>query len=253
MEALKNYSRQVKANLIRQYCQGKTIIDFGSGRLGPLHQFEKVGIESLLGIEPNQDHIQDAKSRLSRKPADFQSRFQFLACGMQDTREILLYFGEHGLYKKQIALSFFSLTFMFQSRSLFDSFLVTLDKTVCRNGGMFIGTVFDGDAVSKFLESEGGQIKTTDFQLERKQDEGAKGDEVFGKEIFIDMKDTIVDAQKEYLVDFETLVKGVENIGFKLVESKMFDPDKQEFPPDSQVLELSRMNRYFIFARYDNK
>jgi len=249
MEDLKKYNRSIKNQIVLAYCAYMNIIDFGSGFFQLLHQYEKCNIQSVLGIEPNAIHNEEAKKRIAEKPKDLQNKIRILSCYMEDTEVILKWFETNNKQKMDMGLSFFSLTFPFQSESHFESFITTLKKTI-HSQGAFIGTTIDGDAVQNFFKRmQRNEIMGTDFRIEKKwKDDDEIKKTPFGHMVHIDLKDTIVQHQVEYLVDFNYLTKRLKNLGFQLKETGMFRPNELEIR-DLSCRDLCSLSRYFIFIK----
>ena len=150
------------------------------------------------------------------------------------------------LKKADILTSFFSLSFFFfrDDKGVYtdlENLVNTIDKTIT-DGGYFIGTTIDGTATKKLLESspnkkfdfDGGYIKF----IEEKYDDNPV--------IELLIKDTIVETQRESLVDFEILQLKLAERDIYLEQTKIFSDS--ELLTDRENI-LNSLYRYFVFRK----
>jgi hypothetical protein len=241
---MRDYHKQIKNTLIQTYLPRLTILDIGFGYGGPIHQFEKANVKFVLGIEPDPEHIAVAEKRLSGKSVEFQRKVFIVHAGAQDTKTIMKTFQQLQLAKLDAAVSFVSLTFFYESKAVFEGLMNTIKKSI-HGQGLFIGTCMDGAATHEYLKELklGERIeKKNEFYIAKEYDSKEQQEDVFGKKILIHMDQTIVEAQVEYLVDFEYLCKQLHTMNYELLDSKMFNPP-------SQACILSKLFRYFVFRK----
>lgn len=216
---MRKYHNIQKESLINKYINSSNslldVLDIGIGRFGDATKYKKV--RNLVGIEPDEKNIQEIKKR------DIRVRYKY---------EIIHGKGEDNydnIGKFDIVSMFFSLTFFFQSEELLDKLLQNIKKHINLNG-YFIGCVsIIEDLVDKSNDyyeittvggpTVGGSI-SGDPTLEKT---------VFGRKISVHIKedDIIFSRQEEYLVDFDTLVNKLKDLGFELIEKVHFQPIKK--------------------------
>lgn len=169
----------------------------------------------------------------------------------------------------------FSVHYFFETRDTYHGFL----KNVADNlkiGGFFIGCCFDGRKVFELLRKTdsgssviGAEGDATVWSITKQyeEDDLPTGEESLGLAIDVNFV-TIGTNQREYLVNFDTLVEGMASVGcelmsddvlkqFKLPESSMgFDLSWEMakkagsvYTMPEAVRKFSFMNRWFIFQR----
>jgi hypothetical protein len=174
-----------------------------------------------------------------------------------------------------VAVSMFALHYFFESKETLDGFLANVRDCVAV-GGYFAGCCFDGEAVFRMLKdvemghSRVGMDGTSEVWSIRKAydaDEFAADDTSVG--VAIDVKFvTIGEEYREYLVNFEYLVKRLKEIGLELCNEKelaalklrhstgmfreaygMAERNKRFYKMTDAEKEFSFLNRWFIFRR----
>ena len=174
-----------------------------------------------------------------------------------------------------VAVSMFSLHYFFANKETLDGFLANVRDCVAV-GGYFAGCCFDGETVFRMLKgvetghSKVGMDGTTEVWSIRKEysvDEFVADDTSIG--IPIDVKFvTIGEEYREYLVNFEYLVKRLKEIGLELCNEKelaalklrhstnmfretyaMAERNKRIYKMTDAEKEFSFLNRWFVFKR----
>jgi hypothetical protein len=111
-------------------------------------------------------------------------------------------------------------------------------------GGHFVGTTFDGDAVSSALQSAGGRLEgrvkgLLAWSVERAYEPPFKHSTGAAVDVFVE---TIGQVTREYLVSFPTLTSRLKGAGFELVATEMFGDAARRLRADASVKDaLSRM------------
>jgi len=106
-------------------------------------------------------------------------------------------------------------------------------------------TVADYLVILKNAQKQSNTLKTNSWKITRKNNIKEFLLEKWGNQINIDLTDTIVSNQTEYLVDFTILTEKLSNIGFQLFETKIAS---NEFLP-LESNQLSKMYRTFVFQK----
>jgi len=190
----------------------KTIVDIGSGVGGDLHKWFNLNINTYA-IEPNKENIIEFKKRLT------ELRYKVIKPGVykkDNIVEIIHKQGQDLSLPDQIgavidAVTMFnSLTFFFKSELMLDRLLQNINSFL-NNGGVFMGIVMDGSRTRKLLEPSNAILSNL---WEIHGISNLKN--TFGAKISINMAETIVKQQEEYLVDFNTLKNKLFKLGFTL-------------------------------------
>jgi len=174
-----------------------------------------------------------------------------------------------------VAVCMFALHYFFASKDVLDGFLANVRDCVAV-GGYFMGCCFDGDAVFRMLKgietghSKVGRDGSTEVWSIRKSydvDEFVADDTSIGLPIDVKFV-TIGEEYREYLVNFEYLVKRLKEIGLDLCNEQelaalkirnssgmfrdayaMAERTKHYYKMTDSEKEFSFLNRWFIFKR----
>lgn len=240
LQDMRKYHNLEKKYIIKQYARKKTVLDLGAGFGGDLFKYEEVGVTRLIAVEPNQANMLTLKNRL-----DTTSAIQYVttlvnAVG-QDWTAIQPYIKD----RVDVVSSFFSMTFLFESIEILRGFLHTVDQAMVE-GGYFIGTMMSGEKTYALLE----KIKKDetlylgkDMSLTKRYDNQAPAT---GMALHINLNETIVGLQHEYLAFFSILKHEMEQLGFVLVTQYDFNPTEKLAPYE---IEFSQLNIGFVFQK----
>lgn len=264
--------------------------DIGFGNAGDVWKYKKHfgSFGELIGVEPNPDHVKEAKRRLNSDQNDplrmKQIANNIIQTGIEDVRNIIPRWKPTGRKTMKFVSSFFSLSFMFGSIESLNSLVRVLNETVMV-GGYFFGTYMDGTIVNSLLDiidpvtkekvtgrTAKGEVferpvweqkltflntasLTKKGSITEKDERAAIGglfNEGFGVPIRIKMDMASIREQTEYLVIFSILKKKLEAVGFNVVENSQFPLQEEKNPSlllTRDESKFSRMNKSFIFYR----
>lgn len=231
----------VKDRIIRSIPRDSAVLDIGSGRGGDLNRYMRRGIE-VWAIEPNQEHIDDMRTRVEKK--NYTHKWHIIKAGGGDSELILD--DESGIKCRGLKTitSFFSLSYFFQDEQKLDEFMETIRRVrdKCRPPIRFVGTTIDGQAMYDMLKDAKKGIRSAKFRIDKHYENDDKIG--FGKHIKFHIEDSRTAREiDEWLVDFDLLTKKMESIGFRLESTRMFDP-----PNTLCVEEKQLSSRYREFA-----
>lgn len=244
-DPLRRYHNSFKRNLIGKYAYKKiSVLDLGIGKGGDLQKYETSNIKYLFGVEPNEQFIQELKHRY--ESSSYKLTLQIIKSRAQQTNVIT-----KALEGKKVDVTsmFFSLSFFFENKNVFDSLIETISQTVIKDG-FFIGTTIDGVAVRSALKGQ-TQIDLGNVTITKHYDD-FEGDIKFEKAIDFIYKtsSTVSDKQREWLVDWDMFVQALSDHGFVLLESGYFKPVLWLNSEDNR---LSSLYRNFVFKRQSDK
>lgn len=245
LDKMRKYHNLQKHKLISKYVHSKTVLDIGFGKGGDIHKYYESNVNFVWGIEPESENYTEAIKRIKTKSntlkksgiTDFHKKIKIIPTKAQNTNELKSYIRN----KVDVVVSFFSLTFFFEKEEEIEN-LVNTVSSFLKSGGYFIGTTMDGDRTYTFLE------KTLTYQsdgisIDKLYDDSAKDE--LGMKIKIDIKNSIVKEQYEYLVFFDILVEKLNKKGIKLVETNFFDQDIDY----KEYNIISKLFRTFVFIK----
>jgi SAM-dependent methyltransferase len=250
-DSIRKYHNSIKRDLIAllssaEFSKGKIVLDLGAGKGGDLGKYQEARIKSLFAVEPNPEFAaeMDVRAEAMRKKHKLGYSLEVIPARAQDNTIIA---DAMKGKKADAATMFFSLSFFFENNLSLIELVRTLNESV-EKGGMFIGTTIDGEAVRRALEGK-TEINFGPVTI-RKQYSDFKGPIEFGKAIDYIYKnsETVIDTQREYLVDWELFASRVIKQGFELVSSSLFAPTSWLTEDENKV---SSLYRSFVFKRFE--
>lgn len=264
LSLMRRYHNMCKIDMITKY-SGNYCVDIGAGKGGDCGKWTKKST-NILAVEPNAAHLQLFTQRLQSynyvpqavdgrdgdmyiyKSNDILTRVKLLNCGGENAQMIVDTFFETfpDTFADSI-LMFNVLTFFFKCPTMLESLMGCIDSLL-KPGGYFLGMVMDSHKTLNLLN---GQQRYTDpdsgWEIERVTDSSLSSSpsQAFGNQIKINIPNTIVDHQTEYLVDFDELCAYLQTIGITLVSSSFLA--NNNLSPSQQ--RLSECYRSFVFVR----
>lgn len=195
-DLMRKYHNIVKSDIIKEL-RGN-VLDIGSGQGGDLMKWAgNRNITSVTAVEPSEAQLEVFRNRLDKlqktKTSDIANRISIFNEGAQDFPITNNSF--------DCITAFFSLTFFYESREMFDK-LVSLICRSIKPGGTFSMIVLDkanikGDMGD--LDKYGWEIKVV-----------SQGDsDGFGASIKTTVKNSFVNGVEEYMFDFENFDKAL--------------------------------------------
>lgn len=251
-ELYREFHNNLKRLLICQFAQGKTLLDIGSGKGGDLPKYHRSNVKRMYLVEPDPSYIAEMQKRMLQSKTGgstfnndrfFIKNVVSIQAQGEDTEKIAQALQKDRIGKVDLVCSFFSLTHFFESEFSLDGLVRTISSFLPL-GGFFIGTTLDGESMYQFLSGV-PEYRSPDGLIWIKKEYTEDGLLGFNKRISIALESTKTVKESEYLVDFQLLVSKLEQKGFKLSESRFFEP--YNLPPVQK--EYSQLNRSFIFQR----
>ncbi len=237
---LRKYHNRIKKKLFNSV-DGKYLLDIGSGKGGDINKWRK--FDKIVAVEPNSEHIEELKRRL--KSAGIENKVFILQAGGEDTEQIQKAVKKFIGGRVDVVSMMLSLTFFWQSQSL----VKALSNTIITNikpQGKYIFFTMDGNLVEQTFEPafDTGPILTG---IEFKNLGPAKL-EYFPnknpKELHIDIKNTIVTDQTEWLVRLDDLFNLLGEYGFSYPKNKdIHKADEEKFLTNDEII-MTQMYTY---------
>jgi len=243
---MRKYHNNQKLNFLKEsFTEGDTIVDIGSGRGGDLLKWKKLNLSKVYCIEPSKDNLDILQERADNLNIDYE--IIKLNYGIDNVSK----------FKKDVdfsevdgVVSFFSLTFLFKDKGMYDNLLKSLK--LFRPGTNFIGMVMDGLSVSGLLDdyridNDFSIYSNSSFQIEQRSIfNGGFGDEI---ETTIFDQTSMVKDSIEYLFYFSKFKKDIEKLGYELQTNEFLDRGPVFDVLNENSKEFSRLNRVFSFLK----
>jgi SAM-dependent methyltransferase len=234
---LRKYHNVIKKKLFDKN-KGKTLLDIGSGYGGDLGKWK--GFEKIVAVEPDPEHVEELKRRLITY--NMQDKVRIVIAGGQETekisREVENWLGGQA----DVVSSMLSLTFFWQNSELVDSLVRTINNNL-KVGGKYIFLTMDGDLVEQTFEPA--------FNLGPVLNKLVLGPATLEynsnlnpKELHINIKGTIVENQREWLVRLDDLKLRLTNFNLNFLQKA----DEEKFLNESETI-MTRMYTYGSFTK----
>lgn len=196
-----------KNNILKHIPHNPTIFDIGIGTGRSKELWDAKNAVAIWGVEPNEDNI----SQLRKK---YIKNLHVQPWGGEDSR--IREWAPSQTF--DVVMMSYSITFFFENKERLSDLLTNVDYLL-KPGGVFIVIGMDGGRVKKFSKKN---VVDNDLFTIKFNDKKDKDKSVFSNEIEITMKSpfSLVESQKEYLVNFDTLEQELENMKYKEVEKK---------------------------------
>ena len=202
---LRRYHNKIKYSLYSKAVQGlsgPTLLDIGSGRGGDVTKWAK--FSKIIAVEPNDEHIKELTKRVWL--AGYQDKVKIIQAGGQDTDKIITAIQEFMDGQVDVISFMLSLTFFWQNKELLESLLETIRKSLKPNGKIIFLTM-DGQLVRQMFTPI---FKTSPYIEKLTFADTQSYIEYFSQSdspyIKINLKQTIVNEQIEWLVNLDDLL-----------------------------------------------
>lgn len=234
---IRRYNQTQKLDIMKKHMAGGTILDIGSGRGADLSKWNKLNLDRVLIVEPDKEVLNILDGR--KKNMHLNYDLTILNTGAEDTVAIKKSIGNE-LFDS--VNTFYSLTFFFRDKNIFDGLMKTFD--LIKTGGKIIGSVMDGGQTMKLLK--GGKFENAAFRIDAPD---AKLGE-FGQKVKININDpnSMIKDVEEYLFDFEYFSQVLLSNKFKLIENYFYSDAKFKTIPDIQK-KFGNLFRVFVFEK----
>ncbi len=196
------------------------ILDLGSGRGGDAHLWNNVA-EFVVAVEPNDHNRQELVRRV--KLLKLENKVRIVPLGGEATSEISSNVDDF-MGKADVVTLMLSLSFFWQSEEHLNALVNTIVSNI-KPGGTIVFLTIDGDTLLQLFEPALGgphhtemQVGSAHITLHPKQNNSRTVDFV--------LNNTIVGAQREYVVHLQELVDKLAIYGFELTEIHRAEGEK---------------------------
>jgi mRNA (guanine-N7-)-methyltransferase len=239
---MRNFHNYVKRYLYNKYTYNiNNLLELAVGKAGDLPKWNRNNIKNVIGYDIDKDSIQEGKKRIKNNINHGKYTLK-----VKDLSKDII--GE-STTKYDVISAQFSFHYFFKTKETFETIIVSIKNNI-KNGGYFIGSIFDGDSVKKLIGDKNSISFNKNgvklFSLKKEDNSNA-----FGNKLEVYLHGTVLDKPTiEYLVDFKFLKKLFEDNGFELVETKMFSEFyKDSFDMNLISKKISFLNRIFVFRK----
>lgn len=232
LKNMRKFHNFIKKEYLNKYTNKPcNLLDLASGKGGDLNKWKNnKNIKSVIGYDIDEVSVLEARKRLKE---------------LKIKKPIKFYVKDLGKYKiickekVEIITSHFAFHYFFKSSKTLKTILQTIDNC-SKSGTILILTLFDGSVVKNLNNND---YKVTILDPEKKSN--------YNKRVEVYIKDSVLNTSTvEYIVNPEFLKKKLKEIGFKIIETKLFNEiENTKIKLSKSEKELSFINRIFIFEK----
>ena len=220
------------------------VLDISVGRFGDLHNYVRAGVDHVVGIDPNNDSIQEAIKRNNNKGTNFEL---YTACITDNTIPKVI---EKRTFN--IVCCHFTLHYFFKNEKMLQN-AIKYVSNVLQSGGYFIVTTLDGNKIT-FTETPYYLIHKVNDTDQGTQSSYGKGTQSsygkgtqssYGKGYYFKLNDGVDTGlyfntveQVEYVVNIEEFIGVCKKYSLKLISNKPFRAPNNLRPWEKDISEL---------------
>lgn len=244
---LRRYHNSIKRTLYDTYTKNiDNLLELASGKSGDLNKWSANKIKHVLGYDIDTASIEEGRRRV-RSNKGYTPKVELNVLDL--SRNVIT-----PTVPFDVVSAMFCFHYFFESENTFNTIIDSI-KSNLKSGGIFMGTMFDGDSLLHLRVPESDTIELSDAgEVRFKLRFSSLGRESpFGNKLSVFIKDTVLDEpMDEYIVKFDSFVELMKSNGFELIESKMFESlYNDSFKLNSLQKEVSFLNRTFVFRYRD--
>ena len=234
---VRRYHNQIKRQLHHKAQSNDTLLDIGSGRGGDVSKWSRYS--KIVAVEPNPLHFQELQRRIIQ--LGMQNKVFLVQTRGEDTQTITQAVNQFIGRPVNVVSVMLSLTFFWESEVILNGLISTITTNLAPNGKLLFFTI-DGDTIRQvFSPAFGMGVPITELQLSL-----AKLVYHPPNRLYIDIRESIVEDQMEYLVFIGDLMLRLQPYNFTL--SEIFRADKEKFLSAPESI-FSQLYSYGIFTR----
>lgn len=214
---LRFFHNKIKLHLLKRVCDEYkdtelSLFDIGVGRGGDILKWERCGIRRVVGFDPDQTSINDAKKRIDNTHLQC-CNISLHCCPSIESLDLR----DHSF---SIVSCQFAIHYFFENQSKTRNMLQHV-KRLLVDKGYFIGSFMNANKINEYLQdnvymNEAMMIKKINSESSR-----------FGEVIHVHLSGTLYFAEDcvsiEYMVYPDILVEECKRVGLELIEIKPFE------------------------------
>lgn len=210
--------------LLKQQFKKVNVLDISVGRFGDLHNYVRAGVDHVVGIDPDNNSIEEAIKRNKKKGTKFEL---YTACITDNNKPSII---ENKDFN--IVCCNFTLHYFFENENMLHNAIRYVSESLQENG-YFIVTTIDGSRLN-FIE-------TPYYSLRKVKCENNV--DLYGVGYCFKMNDGIdtglYSTEKiEYVVNIDEFIKVCNNYSLKLISNKPFRAPNNLRPWEKEISEL---------------
>jgi mRNA (guanine-N7-)-methyltransferase len=247
---LRRYHNSIKRTLYDTYTKNiDNLLEIAAGKGSDLNKWVSNRIKHVVGYDIDLNSIEEGKRRL-KATKGYTPKVELNVLDL--SRNVIT-----PTVPFDVVSAMFCFHYFFESEQTFNTIISSI-KSNLKSGGIFMGTMFDGDSLLHLKVPESDTIELSDqgevrFKLNFLGKSYQK-ESPFGNKLSVFIKDTVLDEpMDEYIVKFDSFVKLMKSNGFELIDSKMFESFYEPYVNagnkalNSLQKEVSFLNRTFVF------
>lgn len=257
---MRKFHNFIKSHMYRQYAyKANWLLEVAAGRFADLNRWIKNDIKNVVAFDIDEEALKEGLERLKMRKEKEKIKVKVYSGLGNATENWDKMFKDIGVGKGQrfdVISAQFAIHFMLESESTFEQFVKNVRKYL-KDGGIFMASALDGHSLLKLMQANNlGNGETLDLKKDingdlttvisiKKQcfcDNLANA----GQEVSVFIE-SIGSYTKEYLVNFEYVIRMFQQEGFELVELLPFEDMYQEWRKKGNTQAMSDVEKIYSF------
>lgn len=254
-ERMRRFHNKVKEYLYNTYCNNTNkLLELCSGRGGDLNKWKYNNINIVHGYDISQKNIEECERRVEM--AKYSDKYKFYNLDLSTSNAINIVSKNMNTQKYDNICCNFGIHYFFKNKDSFDNIKDILKSTI-KKEGYFIVTFMDNKKIEEILGDKkivynqiNGDII---YYLEKKHDTNTEFDNKL--RIVLNGNNILGEGSDEYIINLDNFIKNMKEIGFNVIENKLFSNIYDKFMTNPYNLEqlsdvekdISFLNRYMVF------
>ena len=240
---LRKFHNSIKRQLYDTYTNNiYNLLEIGSGKSGDLNKWISNKIKNVVCYDIDSASILEAERRV-KAIKGYTPKVEFNVLDL--SKNVI-----NPTIPFDVVSAMFCFHYFFENEQTFNTIIHSI-KVNIKPGGIFLGTIFDGNSLLNLKLPDSDNIELSDigdlrFKLHFYQNDTSKP--IFGNKFSIFIKDTVLDKpMDEYIVHFNSFVELMNSNGFELIDSQMFENFYKFKTLNSLQKKVSFLYRTFVF------
>lgn len=247
---LRRFHNSIKRILYDNYTKNiENLLEIAAGKASDLNKWSSNRIKNVVCYDIDVASIEEGQRRV-RSNKGYTPKVELNVLDL--SKNVI-----NPTVSFDVVSAMFCFHYFFESEETFNTIISSI-KLNLKPGGIFIGTMFDGNSLLHLKVPESNTIELSDkgevrFKL-RFLEKSDQKESLFGNKLSVFIKDTVLDEpMNEYIVNFDSFVELMKSNGFELIDSKMFESFYDPYVNagnkslNSLQKEVSFLNRTFVF------
>ena len=254
-ETMRKFHNKIKEDLYKRFVSNTNhLLELCSGRGGDIHKWVNNNVKNVTGYDLSESAITECNRRLQQTKSSTRTEFYQLDLTSPTALDIIK---QHQRAQFDNVCCHFGVHYFFKDQTAFQN-LISILRDTLNNNGYFIVTFMDNaqiDALFKSddndtISSEDTESREMHYILNRQPTKFN-----FGQRLRIvlngNTNNFLTEGSNEYIINYKYFCEIMEQSGFKLIETKLFQEiyNSMNMTMENYEKDISFLNRYCVFQK----